>query len=127
MLNSGSSEAVDYTLAQWPSRSLDEAAERLPSASHAGGEEDTLSAVSRDFASVFYTILFREMQKTINESDESDESDESEGGDAIQAGTQDFLGTYMPMAMAGQESDPLSRQIHDYLQTSYGPPTDESA
>ena len=118
MLSSGSCEAAEYTLAQWPSRSLDEVAKHLPFASQVGREGEALHAVSRGLASVFYTILFREMQKTIGQ---------SEDGGPIQAGTQDFLGMYMPLAMAGQESDPLSRQIHDYLQLRYGPPADERA
>lgn len=104
----------------------------------AGGQtappsDEKLKKVSQDFAAVFYSIAFKEMQESTHVSGEEEaDAAEEEGGDEEQdspvtQGTQDFVGMFMPQAIAGDAGDPLVRYIYDGLKQYYGGKLDAKA
>lgn len=80
--------------------------------------------VSRDFASLFYTMLVQQMQKTAR-SQALDDGDEGEG--QMKESVDGFVGMFLPQAIAGQSKDPLSTYIYGHLSKRNGSPPDEKA
>ena len=83
-------------------------------------DDEELKKVSQDFASVFYSMAFKEMQESTRISGDGDEDAEGEEGDdeadsPIAQGTQDFVSMFMPQAIAGDPTDPLTRYIYNSL------------
>ncbi len=81
-----------------------------------GGSPQTLDKVSRDFASVFYSALVQQMQKTVEDSEDEET--------ALSSGVQGFFGMFMPQAIAGQAGDPLAGYIKQSL-ARHGNPADQ--
>ena len=77
---------------------------------------EALRRLGRDFASVFYATLYRQMQKTV-------ERDEDEG--PLAEGARDFMAVFLPRALADMEADPLARQIFAGLKAQHGDRADE--
>lgn len=67
--------------------------------------------VARQFASVFYTMLFKTMQETI-----PDDGD----GSAMSQGMKGLVSRYIPRVMANTSSDPISRYIEKNLDLEKG-------
>jgi len=107
MLNSASCEGTARAADALHTGRLQSLARRL-----AAGLENqrgaALDEASSGFASLLYGVLVKEMQKTLRD----DEDAES----PVTAGAYDFLGLYLPQAIARQESDPLTRAIRRYLE-----------
>ena len=114
MLNSGSCERTETALQHLASGPAGLSTARLRALAGGGQDQETLKAVSRDFAVIFYSALVREMQKTVR-------SDEEPG--PVEQGVQGFIGLYLPRAIAGSGDDPLARQIYEHLKAAYGDPT----
>jgi hypothetical protein len=90
-------------------------------------DDDQLKKVSQDFAAVFYSIAFKEMQQSTRLSDgEDSDVDEEEDGPVTQ-GAQDFVGMFLPQAIAADPADPLARYIYQSLKDYYGGALDEKA
>lgn len=121
MPNSGScdraSAALDGLSAQ---RALD-AASRLPLEPGQTPDLQRIKGVARDFASLLYTALFKQMQQTVRQ-----ESDEDEGS-ALKEGVLDMMAMYLPKTIAGQSQDALTRAIYQQLKARYGGRLDEQA
>ena len=83
-------------------------------------EAEAARRAGRGFASVLYGQLFQEMQRAIPK-----EEDEEEDAAGIGESAQDFLGMYLPIALANQRSDPVARSIEQYLRTQYGDQANE--
>ncbi|KPK64326.1 MAG: hypothetical protein AMK73_04740 [Planctomycetes bacterium SM23_32] len=97
----------------------DGAFRRLPQPAAEGPEVKRLRQVSRDFASLFYSMLVRQMQKTVPEDEEDD--------NAVKQGVQDFMGMFLPEAVARRPDDALAGCIFGHLRTRYGELLDETA
>ena len=85
-------------------QSLAEKARKTP-----GGEEE-IKQLARDFSQVFYTQLLKQMQKTIDRSEDS----------AMSEGVTGFVNMYLPKTMAAAENDPLTSRIQSYLDSQLG-------
>ena len=95
-------------------------------------DDEELKKVSQDFASVFYSMAFKEMQESTRVSGEEEADAEGEEGDdeqdsPVMQGTQDFVSMFMPQAIAGDSADPLTRYIYNSLKEYYGGALDEKA
>jgi hypothetical protein len=75
----------------------------------AAPQDEALRNVSRDFASLLYSTLWRQMQETTLREAEDEEEE------AVKEGVQDFVGTFLPQAVAGCRQDPLSGYIYEHL------------
>jgi len=109
MLSSRSSDALGTTWERLLAAQARGAAEGLSRCVQKGPDAEAMRAVSRDFASVLYSTLWQQMQRTVGR-DEEGEEDES-----FKEGVQDFVGMFLPRAVAGHSQDPLSRYIYEHL------------
>ncbi|MHC4479895.1 MAG: hypothetical protein ACYS1C_02865 [Planctomycetota bacterium] len=119
MLNSGSCEGVTEALQHLAEGRLDSLTRRLPYAQDGPVEPELLRQVARDFASLLYSVLFQQMQKTVGR------SEEEEG--PLKEGVRDFMAMFLPQAMAEAPADALTRYIHEHLGARHGEQLDESA
>ena len=87
-----------------------------PELSDAPDGAASCAKAARGFASVLYSQLFQEMQRTIPQQEDEEGEEETGGIDSAQ----DFLAMYLPTAMSEQGSDPLSKAIESYMKTQYG-------
>ena len=116
MLNSGSCrENGRLPDVLMPGRA-DVSLRRLARTGQGGADRQALKGAARDFASLFYSILIRQMQKTVQSDDE---------GSVVSQGARDFFTMFLPRAMAGQAEDPLARYMVEQLGRRYGDVVDE--
>ncbi len=73
--------------------------------------------LARDFAEVFYTIVVKEMKKTIQRPEQ----------DSVAEGVSGLIGMYLPRSMAGRANDPLKSYFYDHLTSQFGANIDEGA
>jgi hypothetical protein len=121
MLNSGSCDGIGPALNSLISERAEELARRLPFRPDQAADPQTLGAVARDFAELFYSLLVQQMQKTVRQEGE----DEEEA--VVREGVQDFVGMFLPKAVAGAAQDSLARYIFEHLGSSSGEQVDERA
>ena len=118
MLNSGSCE----TLADGPGLALTGRIEQIRRAFGAGDashpEGGDLDEVARHFASVFYTALVRQMQRTLAQDDEEQS--------VLADGARGFFTMFMPRAMARSKDDPLAGYLRQALESAHGERLDET-
>ena len=81
----------------------------------AGGsvpDDITLRQTARDFASVFYGQVVKEMMQSVrNAGDDGDETEE----DPMSGGVHDLVGMFLPQAISAQPGDPVVAYITDQL------------
>ena len=92
--------------------------QRLTGSQQTGADAGMVAGVARDFASVFYSMLIKQMQQVVRP-----EGDAS----AVADGAWSFFGMFLPQAIAGQAADPLARYILGQLAQSCGGAVDEQA
>ncbi|MFO7956024.1 MAG: hypothetical protein R6X33_02870 [Candidatus Brocadiia bacterium] len=80
-------------------------------------DAEELAEVSRDFASVLYTTLVQQMQRTVGRDEEQS---------VVSEGVRDFFGMFMPRALAEAQGDPLTGYLQEALSTRYGERLDET-
>ena len=112
-------------------------ARQLGAGQAAPPDDEKLKKTSHDFATVFYSMAYKEMQESTRVSGEDEaDADGDDGGDeggdeeqdsAMTQGTQDFVGMFMPQSMANDAGDPLTRYIYDSLKQYYGGNLDAKA
>ncbi len=117
MLNSGLCETAPYGLDSLLSARAEHLASRLSGVGGTDKKPDDLAQVSRDFASLFYTALVQQMQRTVSQEQEED--------GPLAQGVRDFFGLFLPQAIASHPKDALSRYIHQHLGARYGDRLDE--
>jgi hypothetical protein len=91
---------------------IEELAARLRSDPRAALGADGMDTVCRGFASLYYSILVREMENTVERDEE---------GGALRDGVQGFLRTFLPEALAEPRSDPLVRHLREAIESQRGP------
>ena len=129
MPNFASSELGRAGIEALTSGRIDLLARRLSAGAGEQPPDDAqLKQVAKDFAAVFYAMAFKEMQQTTRlpgaeEAEGEDEDDQS----PVAEGAQDFVGMFLPRAVAGDGTDPLARYIYDSLKQHYGGALDEEA
>jgi len=93
-----------------------------------GVSDEALKRAAQDFASVFYSLVFKELQQSVRAVTEGDgDEQDSEDGGPMTQGVDDFVGMFLPKAIAGHCGDPLTRYIYDSLKDFYRDGLDESA
>ena len=103
-------------------------ARQLGTGQTAAPDDEKLKKTSHDFATVFYSMAYKEMQESTRVSDDDGADADAEGDDGgdeeqdspVTQGTQDFVSMFMPQAMAGDAGDPLTRYIYGSLKQHYG-------
>jgi hypothetical protein len=120
---SGSCDGVGPAFDQLTASRAQKIAQRLPDAPQDKQDALEVQRVSRDFASLFYTMLVQQMQKTARE--QAYDDGEEEGG--MRESVDGFVGMFLPQAIAGQSNDPLSTYIYGHLSKRNGGPPDEKA
>jgi hypothetical protein len=91
-------------------------------------DDARLRKVAQDFASVFYGMAFKEMQQTTHLPGGGDEEgDDGDDQSAVAQGAQDFVGMFLPQAVAGDGADPLASYIYESLKQRFGGALDEKA
>ena len=118
MLNSESCDLGRHGLQGMLSGRID--ALRRTASGSTGSADEQLREVSQDFAAVMYSVLVKEMQKTVQVG-----LDEAEG--AFANGARDFMGMFLPRAIAGNPDDALARSIYQSLSSQQGERVDEEA
>ncbi len=94
---------------------VDHVARRVLAAAQGEQDPEALRKVSRDFAAIFYSVLLREMQKSVKW---------TEDAGPMEQGVENLISLYLPGAIAQSQGDPLARQIYRHFKTSYGDPSD---
>ncbi|MCK4282856.1 MAG: hypothetical protein KAX44_00960 [Candidatus Brocadiae bacterium] len=117
MLNSGLCETAQHGLDSLLSTRAERLASRLSGVEGTDKKPDDLAQVSRDFASLLYTVLVQQMQRTVRPEQEED--------GPLSQGVRDFFGLFLPQAVASHPEDALSRYIHQHLGARYGDRLDE--
>lgn len=79
---------------------------------------DRLDEAARDFTSFLYSMMFRQMQKTIPRDD---------GPDPFAGGVRDLVAVYLPRALARDGHNPLAHYVRESFQDRFGELTDEQA
>lgn len=116
---SGSCDGAQSACDRLVSAKAQQAAERLPLSPGQKADPEQLRSVARDFASLLYTTLIQQMQKTVREESEDDEP--------LREGVEGFVSMFLPQAVAGNSQDPLSKYIYEHLSARYGDRVDEQA
>jgi Rod binding domain-containing protein len=119
MLNSGSCDAVEAARARLYAAELQEALRTLPGRASEEAAVEQLRAVSRDFASLFYSMFVRQMQRTLHQDEEDD--------GPIRQGVEDFMSMFLPQEAARQADDALAAYIFRHLRARHGELLNESA
>jgi len=89
---------------------------QLSAAGPSADDKQSLESAARGFASLFYSVLVQQMQKTV-------QSEENES--TVSQGVQGFFGMFMPQVVGGHAGDPLALYILDQLTKRYGEVVDE--
>ncbi len=119
MLSSGSCDGADLGIEALAAGRAEALVRRLPYDPARPPDEQTLRRLARDFASVFYSMLVKQMQRTVG----GDEED----ADAISEGVRDFMGMFLPQVAARHPRDALAEYIFQQVNARYGGRLDESA
>lgn len=119
MLSSGLCEGVERALFHSASEQVDAVTRRLPYEPEGPPDPATLRQVARDFASLLYSILVRQMQATVKQDTDDD--------GPIKQGVRDFLAMLLPQAVADSPGDVLARYLHQHLSERFGERLDEEA
>lgn len=119
MLNSGSCEPVGAALDRLAGQQAEQVLRRLPHPPEGRPDMKVLEGVARDFASLFYSELVKQMQRTLRADNEDD--------GPMKQGVEDFFGMFLPRAVADDPDDALARYIYEQLTTRYGGRLDERA
>ncbi len=109
---------------------IDLLARRVSAESGGAPPDDAqLQKVAKDFAAVFYSMAFKEMQQSTHLFGAEDGEDGAEDDDQgpVSQGAQDFVGMFLPQAIAGDNGDPVACYIYDSLKQHYGEALDEKA
>jgi hypothetical protein len=128
MPNFGLCEVGRSGLDALTSNNIDLLASRLAAGAESQPPDDAkLTKVAQDFAAIFYSIAFKEMQQSTSiPGEEGGGVDgESEEDNPVAQGAQDFMAMFLPRAVAGDGSDPLARYIYDSLKQHYVEALDE--
>ncbi len=91
---------------------IDELARRLPMKPDEQFTQEQLDRAAKDFASLFYGLVLKEMQKTVEYDEEEDTP--------ISEGVRDLMTLELPKALAGQHNDPLAGYIREQLGARLG-------
>ncbi len=109
---------------------IDLLTKRLSAASDGAPPDDAqLKKVAQDFAAVFYSMAFKEMQQSAHlfGSEQGEDGGDEDDQGPVSQGSQDFVGMFLPKAIAGDAGDPVARYIYDSLKQHYGEALDEKA
>ena len=80
-----------------------------------------LKEVAREFSAVIYGMLVEQMRRTVKDEDAEDD------GGAVGQGAEDLLAMFLPRALAGESTDPLTVYILEDLSRNRGVNVDEAA
>ncbi|MGD2175972.1 MAG: hypothetical protein PVJ27_11260 [Candidatus Brocadiaceae bacterium] len=117
MLNSGLCEPSAHGFDVLLSARTASLAQRLGGPGRPHDEPQDLEKACRDFASLFYSTLVRQMQRTVRE-------EEDQG--PVTQGAWDFFGLFLPRALASNPDDALSRYIQEQISSRFGEGLDET-
>jgi len=120
MLSCGSCDAAESALGRLVSARTDQAVAQQVDCSDDEPDAQTLRGVSCDFASLLYSKLVQQMQRTSPE-------EEEEEAESLKEGIQDFVTMFLPRAVAQGAHDPLSAYVYESLSARYGGAVDERA
>lgn len=128
MLNSESCDGPGWALDGLLSRKLDQVTQSLPPDLADREDVESLKQTARDFATLFYGELVKQMHKSVREDgEEGEEGEEGDEGGVIREGADDFFTMFLPQALAETTGDTLTRYVQEQLQSRYGDRLDESA
>jgi len=118
MLNFGSCDSAQSGLDRLAGDRAESLKERLSGALEGLRDPEALERLERDFTSLLYSILLRQMQRTVPS---------EEGAGVLAEGVRDFLQLHLPGVLAEQQNDPLREYVRAMLGTECGENVDERA
>jgi len=111
---------------------IEELARRLPFTAADKTSPQQVEKVARDFVSVLYGAVVREMLNSIPREDGGDEEGEEDGdmaadsdSDPVAEGVRDFMTMFMPQALASNKNDPLVKYVEGQLSAKSGEKVNE--
>ncbi len=120
MLNYESCDALQAALNRRCQAHLSQGAHAIDRKQGCGtAEGEELMRVSRDFAAVMYTMVIKEMQKTVAA------DDEAQG--IIGEGARGMIAMFLPQSLAQSPADPVANYVYRQLSGSDGGRLDEQA
>ncbi len=116
MLNSGLCEKAHCGLEQALSARVEDLARRAHRPRGEGGGAGEPARTARDFATLLYSSLVRQMQRTVKWTEEDG---------PVAQGARDFFGMFLPRCLASQTTDPLTRYVSEQISSQRGDRVDE--